>query len=165
MKGIAKKLSITAFILTVGAAGLAFAHGGFGGYGFGSHMTGPGYGPHMMGPGYGPHMGWGWDRENLGLTEEQAERLEAARDSFYRETRDLRDQIYDRSAQIRQEWSKENPDRSRIQDLQKEIAGLESELDQKRLDFQLETRDIAPELGRGFAGRGYRGPGAGYCWR
>jgi Spy/CpxP family protein refolding chaperone len=163
MNGIAKKLSIAAFILTVGAAGLAFAHGGFGGYGYGGHMMGPGYGSHMMG--YGHHMGWGWDREGSGLTQEQADRLEAARESFYRETRDLRNQIYDRSAQIRQEFSKEPPDRNRIQDLQKEISKLESELDQKRLDYQLKTRDIAPESEGGFAGRGNYGPGAGYCWR
>jgi len=169
MNGIAKKLSITAFILTLGAAGLAFAHGGFGGYGYGGHMMGPGYGyGHMMGPGmmgYGHHMGWGRDRESAGLTQEQADRLEAARESFYRETRDLRNQIYDRSEQIHREFSKENPDRSRVQDLQKELSQLESELAQKRLDYQLKTRDIAPESEGDFAGRGNYGPGAGYCWR
>ena len=169
MTGIVKKLSIFAFIIAVGTAGLAFAHGGFGGNGYGGHMMGPGYGPHMGGDygmgGYGHHMGWGWDRESTGLTREQADRLESARDSFYQETRDLRNQIYDRSAQIRQEFSKKTPDRSRIQGLQKEISKMESELDQRQLDYQLEVRDIVPEFEGGFAGRGSYGPGAGYCWR
>ena len=169
MTGIVKKLSIFAFIIAVGTAGLAFAHGEFGGYGPGGRMMGPGYGPHMGGGygmgGYGHHMGWWEGRENLDLTQEQAKRLEAARESFYRETRDLQNQIYDRSAQLRQEFSRENPDRSRIRELQNEISNLKGELDQKRLDYQLETKNTLPERGRGFAGGGRYGPGAGYCWR
>ena len=176
MRGIAKKLFIVAFIVSIGAAGTAFAHGSWGGNGYNGHMMGPGYG--MMGPGYGmmgpgygghmmgygPHMGWRGDADDLNITRQQAEQLDAARDSFYRETTDLREQIYEKNAQIRQELSRENPDEGRLQDLQKSLSKLESELDQKQLDYQLEVRKIAPELGRGFA-RGSYGPGAGYCWR
>ncbi|MCF8053041.1 MAG: periplasmic heavy metal sensor [Desulfobacterales bacterium] len=174
MTGFAKKLSVMAFIVTLGVVGLAFAHGGFDGYGFGGHMMGPGYG--MMGPGYGPHMmgpdtmgyghprGWRGDSDNLELSRQQADKLESAQESFYRDTRDLRSQIYDKNAQIQEELAKQNPDRGKIMDLQKSVSKLESELDQKQIDFQLEARKIAPELGEGFVGRGY-GPGAGYCWR
>jgi zinc resistance-associated protein len=184
MNGTVKKISIVVFAVTLAAAGTALARGGWGGYGYdgpmmgpgygmmgpGYGMMGPGYGPYMMGPGmmgYGPaagpgaHMGrWG----DGGISRQQAEKLEAARDSFYRDTQDLRNQIGDRYAQIRSELSKENPDRARLQALQSEISKLKGELDQKQLDYQLEVRKIAPEYGRGFAAKGY-GPGAGYCWR
>ncbi len=185
MNGIVKKISIAVFAITLAAAGTAMAHGGWGGggYGYGGHMMGPGYGmmgPGMMGPGYGPymmgpgmmgygpgsHMGWYGDRDDTGISRQQADKLDAARDSFYRETQDLRNRIDDQYAQIRSELSKENPDRARLQTLQKDLSKLESELNQKQLDYQLEVRKIAPELGRGYAAEGYGyGPGAGYCWR
>jgi zinc resistance-associated protein len=121
----------------------------------------------MMGPGmmgYGPHMGWWSDTDDVGLSRQQAEKLEAAQESFYRDTQDIRNQIYDKNVQIQEEFAKQNPDRSKIMDLQKSVSKLESELDQRQIDFQLEARKIAPELGEGFARGGY-GPGAGYCWR
>jgi Spy/CpxP family protein refolding chaperone len=181
MNGIVKKISIVAFIIALGTAGTAFAHGGWGGYGYGGRMMGPGYGMmgpgygmmgpgyggHMMGPGmmgYGPHRGWQGDTDDFNITRQQAEQLDAARDSFYQKTADLRDQIYEKNAQIRQELSSENPDRARLQDLQKALSKLESQMDQDQLDYMVEVRKIAPGLGRGFARGGY-GPGAGYCWR
>ena len=175
MRGIAKKLFIVAFIVSIGAAGTAMAHGGFGGNGYG-HMMGPGYGPGMMGPGYGghmmgpgmmgygPHMGWWGGSGDRGITSEQAEKLENARESFYTETRDLREKLYDRSAELRRELSRENPDRSKVQDLQKDLSELEGELDQKRLAHRLEVRKIAPQFGGDIARGGY-GPGAGWCWQ
>ncbi len=193
MKGIARKLSVVAFIIAIGAAAPALAHGGFGGYGYGGmmgpgygygHMMGPGYGPYnmgpgMMGPGYGymmgpgmmgwgGHRGWSQDPDDLGLSPQQEQQLESARNSFYQATADLRSQLDDQYAQLRQEFAKTNPDRSRVQDIQRTISKLEGQLAQKRLDFQLEARKIAPQLGEGYAGGGYGygyGPGAGYCWR
>jgi zinc resistance-associated protein len=134
------------------------------GPGYGPGMMGPGYGPGMMGPGYGHHRGWWGDNDDSGITREQADKLETLRDSFYRETRNLRDGIYDRQLELRRELSKETPDRSRLQNLQKEISKLTSELDQKGLEYRLQTKKIAPEVGDNFAGGSY-GPGAGACWR
>lgn len=177
MNGIAKMLFAVAFIVALGAASTAIAHGGGygpGGPGYG-HMMGPGYGPHMMGPGYGPHMmgpgmmgygpygGWQGDRDRWGgnLTREQAEQLENERESFYQETRELRDRIDDRYGELQAELSRENPDQKQVMELQKSLSTLEGELDQRRLEFQLEARKIAPEFGRFAAGYG---PGGGYCW-
>ncbi len=169
MKKKMKQLAIVAFVAVIGAAPFAFAHGWSGGNGYGGHMMDRGWGGHMMGPGYGGHMmGYGprggWDnREDLGLSRNQVEQLEEAREAFYRESRDLRERIDDKSSEIRRELAKENPDRNRISVLQRELSGLESEFDQKRLDHELELRKIAPEIGGRFEG-GY-GPGAGWCWR
>jgi hypothetical protein len=167
MSGIVKKISIVVFAVTLGVAGTALAHGGWGGYGYGGRMMGPGsgmMGPGMMGYGPGPYMGCYGARDDAGISRQQAEKLEAARDSFYRETRELRNRIDDRYAQIRGELSKENPDQGRLQALQSELSTLEGELGQKQLDYQLKVRKIAPAYGRGFAAEEY-GPGAGYCWR
>jgi zinc resistance-associated protein len=172
MKGMMKKMAIVAFIAVIGAAPSAFAHGGYGNPGWGGHMMDYGYGGGaMMGPGYGGHMmgnrghmmGWWGDGENYGLNQDQVEQLEKARESFFEETRGLRDSIYEKSALIRREFSQRNPDRSRIIELQKELSQLESQFDQKRLDYQLEVRKIAPEIQSRY-GRGY-GPGAGWCQR
>ncbi|MCG6894212.1 MAG: periplasmic heavy metal sensor [Desulfobacteraceae bacterium] len=166
MKGMMTKAAIVVFIAVIGAAPSVFAHGGYGGHGWGGHMMedyGYGGGP-MMGPGYGGHMmGWRGDWDDLGLSREQATQLEEARESFFDETRGLRDNIYEKSAQIRREFSQRNPDRSRIVELQKELSQLESQFDQKRLDYELEVRKIAPEIQSRY-GRGY-GPGAGWCRR
>ena len=172
MKSMMRKAAFVVFLAVIGAAPMAFAGDGYGGPGYGGHMMGGyghggnmmGYGGQMMGPGYGGHMGWQGDRDDVGLSQEQAEQLEKARESFFRANRGLRDEIYDKSAQIRSELSKQDPDRGRLSDLQKELSQLESQFDQKRLDYQLEIRKIAPEVGERFAGGGY-GPGAGGCWR
>jgi Spy/CpxP family protein refolding chaperone len=132
------------------------------GPGYGPGMMGPGYGGHMMG--YGPHMGWRGGSEDLNLTREQAEKIETARESFYRETEKLREKLYDRSADLRRELSRETPDRSKVQGLQKELSELEGELDQKRLAHRLEVRKIAPQF-EGSVARGGYGPGAGWCWQ
>ena len=162
MKSRMKKVAMVLFFALLGAASLAFAHGGFGGSGYGGHMMGPGYGGPMMGYG-GGHMGWWGDRDDGNINQEQAEKVEKARESFYRESRELRDSIYDKSAEIRGELSKQNPDRGRLSELQKELSQLQSQFDQKRLDYQLEVRKILPQEDDGYAD-GY-GPGAGWCWR
>ncbi|MBW1777986.1 MAG: periplasmic heavy metal sensor [Deltaproteobacteria bacterium] len=169
MKKRMKQLTIVAFVVVIGAAPFAFARGWFEGNRYGGHMMDRGWGGHMMGPGYGGNMmgygprgGWG-DGEDLGLSRNQAEQLEKTREAFYREIRDLQERIYNKSVELRRELAKENPDRNRISALQRELSGLESEFDQKRLDHELELRKIAPEIGGRFEG-GY-GPGTGWCWR
>jgi len=68
--------------------------------------------------------------------------------------------------------AKQNPDAKKAAELQKEVSGLQGELDQKVLDQRLKMQKENPKLyGRGFGrgmGPGYgmgpgfgRGPGAG----
>jgi zinc resistance-associated protein len=145
MKRMMRKAGVVVFLAAIGAAPMVFAHDGYGG------------------PGYGGHMGWQGDRDDAGLSQEQVEQLEKARESFFRANRGLRDEIYDKSAQIRGELSKQNPDQGQLSELQRQLSQLEGQFDQKQLDYQLEIRKIVPESNERFAG-GY-GPGAGGCWR
>lgn len=158
-----KKITIglLVFGLIVAIAGFAFAHGGFGRHmdGYGGHMMGPGYGGgHMMdyGPGYGPHMrgygGWGT------LSEEDAAKIEAARDDFYKETRELRGKIDDARIELRNEMDKDQPSESKVTSLQKQLSELQAEFDQKSLVHEFKIGKLVPE---GYRGRGFRG---GYCW-
>lgn len=169
-----KTLIISAVLLLAGAA-VVFAHGGYGRGGYGGHMMGgSGNGGHMMGygPGYGmgPGMmgnGPGYRGEGRGyganLTEEQQAKLDDAREKFFTETEDLRDQIQEKRFALGGEMRKETPDSGKVADLQKEISKLEGEFDQKALQHQLEVRKMLPEKAR----RGYgRGNGGGaYCWQ
>jgi Spy/CpxP family protein refolding chaperone len=177
MKRALKILAISTLIFGIGTATAVFAHGRYDG-GYGHHMGG--YGRHMDGYGPGNDGGWGADRGGTDLSAEQRDAIETERENFFRETRALREGMDEKAAAIEDEFSKENPDRGRIQQLQKELSGLRSDFDEKRLDHQLKMKKIAPELNRGPArygkgesgkgrygkggtGRGGYGPGA--CWR
>ena len=162
---ISKTLIITSIILLAGGT-IVFAHGGWGYGGHGHHMRGP-WGSQMMGPGYGggPTMGygpgWGKNRGYGGLSEEDAAKLEQARERFYNETKELRRKISDMEIDLRDEMANDKPDHEKLLKMQKEISTYRAEFDQKALSHRLEMRKLAPE---GFGGRGY-GRGGGNCWR
>lgn len=167
---------IISAVFIFAAVGLALAHderggrGGYGGHmmgrggGYGGHMMGygGGYGGHMMGPGYGPMMGPGNGPGYGDLSQEDANKLEAARDKFYDQTRELREKMDEKGYAIQKEMDQPNPDRDKIQSLQGELSQLRSQFDQYALDYDLTVKDIVPDAGRGrdYAG-GYRGRN---CW-
>jgi hypothetical protein len=78
----------------------------------------------------------------------------------------IRQKLYEKQAALRNELAKENPDTARASKLQGEISRLQAELDQKRLDYEIQARKTSPGYGRGYMGhgpmRGY-GYGRGYC--
>lgn len=170
-----RTILILTLVLVVAGAGVALAQAG---WGQGGHMRG--YGGHMgYGPqGYGHHMGYGpqgYDGSTPGyacprfgasgdLSQEDYDKLEAARNQFFDETRELRRELEDKRYAMQKEMSKENPDRDKVKALQGDISKLRSEFDEKRLEHRLEVREIVPESARGGRGyaRGYRG--GGYCW-
>ena len=162
-----RSMFIITAILILAGAGLAMAHGDWGGRGgYGGHMRGygghmmdygdhmRGYGGHMMGPGYGSAYG--------DLSREDYAKLEAANEKFFDQTRDLRQQLDEKQYALEREWAQDNPDGAKIKALQEDITKLRAEFDAKALDHQLEIRKMLPESARGrdYAG-GYRG---GYCW-
>jgi zinc resistance-associated protein len=172
---LAKRTLIISAVILLSGAALAFAHGGYGrgydgdGHGYGGHMRGwggghmmgYGQGPMMRGDGYGPHMrGYGYGNA---LSREDADKLDAAREKFFDETKALREQIEEKRIDLGQEMRKEEPDAAKAATLQKELSKLETEFDQKALAHRLEMRRLLPE---NFEGRGYgRGPGyGGRCW-
>ena len=132
-------------------------------YGYGHMMGRGGYNGHM---GYGRHMtGYGpWDDRgyNNDLSEEDMTKLDQARESFYNDTRELRDQIREKRLNISRALDQKDPDAGKVTELQNELSSLESQFDQKRIEYQLNVRKLLPE--ENFStGNGPRGRG-GYCW-
>lgn len=150
-----KTLVISMILLLVGAS-MAFAQGMYRGD-RGGPMMGPGS---MMGPGYG------YGPRGVNLTDEQRAALSAARDGFYAETLQLREQIREKRWALRDELAKSNPDAAVAHALQNELSQLQSAFQEKALNHRLEVRQILPDdaVGYGF-GRGKgRGGYGGYCW-
>jgi zinc resistance-associated protein len=134
------------------------------GYGWVGH---PMMGAWGGGPGYGLHHGWGYGN----LTTEQRTQLEKLDRTFYDQTTDLRDDLWKKTTELDALLSTTDPDLAKVESLQKEISDIRTELDEKRLDYELEVRKITPEvrLGAGYGHpMGGSGPGTGYgpgtCW-
>lgn len=151
-----KIMTVIAVLAIVGFAGFSFAHGGYGNRGW--------YG-HHMGYGYGPHMGYYDGGQYSGLSDNEIEKIEKAKEDFYKSTEKTREALYQKRIELRNELAKQNPDTKKLKAIQKDVSRLETELDENALDFQVEVNKIAPNARGGFARRGfgYRGTG-GYCW-
>jgi Spy/CpxP family protein refolding chaperone len=161
-------LAVLAVLGLIGYSADGYAWGRGGGYG-----GGPGYGNCPRGGFGGPGMAGG-------LTEEESATLQKERSAFFESTRELRERRYQKELELKAELAKQNPDAKKAAELQKEVSGMESELDQKRLDHQLKMKKDYPQIyGKGFGsglGRGMgpghgmgpgggRGPGGGPYWQ
>jgi zinc resistance-associated protein len=162
MKRSKKALAGIAVLAIVGVSGFAYAHGGLGGGGYhmgmgsGGHMMGyNGYDNHMGGGGFGVHMGYGDNVRGKRLYDEQREKIDQAREDFFKTSSDIRNNADQKRLDLRSEIAKENPDTDKLRNIQKDLSGLEAELDQKRLDHELKISKINPDSRRGYAGRGY----------
>ena len=136
---------------------------------------GPGWGGgyHMRGYGGGP----GYCRPDnvaaTGLSPAQRERLDALDRKFLEETDTLRNEIWSKKAELDRLLEAQTPDEAKIKSIQKEISTLSNQLAEKRLNYRLETRKVAPDAyydgGYGcryFGDRGrFRGGfRSGPCW-
>jgi zinc resistance-associated protein len=126
---------------------------------------GCGYG-HMM----GPMMGSGWQQGGGyygNLSAEEIAKLDQQRAEFFKATEALRQQLYEKELALQSELAKQNPDTSNASRLQSEISKLQSDLDQKRLDYEFQARKSVPNYNRGQRGygpmMGYGPGGGGYC--
>ena len=108
---------------------------------------------HMAGRGYGS------------LDNESREKLDQLDRRYYERTADLRNKLYEKSDELDALLAGPNPDREKAKGLERELSNLRAQLDQERLDYELEARKITPDdrSGRGY-GRGMwgRGSGMGY---
>jgi len=123
---------------------------------------GRGYG-HMMGHdswGPGMHGGYMYDQGGYydNLSAEEIANLDQQRSEFFKETENTRQKLYEKELALGSELAKEDPDTSKASNLQSEISKLQSELDQKRLDYEIQTRKKAPNYSRSYGSRG-----GGYC--
>lgn len=148
-----KSMIFTSIILLIGGT-LAFAQGGWGGGG---------------GPLGGDCPGRGYNADNRNLTEEEAARVEAAREQFYTDTEELRTKIREIRTEMRDEMAKDDPDSTKVLDLQKALSDVRAAFDQERAKHRLEMRKLLPEKFQGCQrGSGYgrgHGRGGGDCWR
>ncbi len=155
MKRNTKGIMTLAVLAVFGFSTIAFAGWG-GGYG---HMMGPG----MMGPGWQQEGGYYGN-----LSADEIAKLDQQRAEFFRATENTRQQMYEKNLALQNELAKENPDTVKASSLQSEISKLQSDLDQKRLEYDIQARKSAPNYNRGYRG-GYgsmmgHGPrGGGYC--
>ena len=120
-----------------------------------------GGGRYYGGPGAGPC--WSASEGYSDLTEAQRAELGKLEEKFINDAAKLRDQIWEKSAELNTVLNSPEPDRKKAQALQKEISNLKAEMGEQRLNFELEARKIAPNtrFGRGYA-RGYGSKGFGY---
>lgn len=155
-------MSVLAAVLLLGVVAVpAMAHGPFGRGG--SDMYGWG-----GGSGYCPSYGGAYDS----LTTEQREQLNVLQKKFYDETAQLRKDLWNKRNELRNLLDETNPDVEKAKTVQNEISNIRTNLSEKRVEFEIEKRKIAPDVrfGRGYGyrndfsrGRGGYGPGA--CWR
>jgi len=138
-----------------------------------AHGPGWGRGYHMWGYGDGPGACW-QDYNSRGLSQDQLEKLNALETKFFTETEGLRNQIWTKNIEMDRLLSEQSPDEAKIDALQKEINTLRNQMAEKRLNYRLETRKVAPDsfyggtTGRSYSGGrgGFRGSGGygGRCW-
>jgi len=124
------------------------------------------------GPGFGPRFGRGFGGPAYGvppipdLTAEQSTQIQALRDNFLEEIEPLRQELYEKGTELRSLWSSPNPDATAVTAMQKEMAGLQSQLQEKATILGLDIRkELTPEqLAQlpAFSRDGTFGPGAGF---
>ena len=153
MKKKAKGIMVLAVVAIFGIATLAFAGWGRGyGHMMGSGGWGPGW--HQRG-GYGDSQGGYYGN----LSADEIAKLDQQRAEFFKATENIRQKLYTKELALRSELAKGTPDTGKASRLQGEITKLQSNLDQKRLDYEIQARKTAPNYNRG--NRGY-GPMMGY---
>lgn len=153
-----KVVGVVAVIMIVGLGANAFAYRGMG------SGKGGGYGCE----GYGMQRGGGGPWADL--SEEDRNKADQLRQTFFKEIAPSRRALYEKEMALRAELAKETPSAETATSLQKEISTLQADLDQKRINHVLAMKKINPNAGRGFgfhggrSGGGY-GKGGGNCWR
>ena len=134
-------------------------------------------GPMGGGPGK-KGMGQAWGPGTYGqrwagpaaLSEEQRAQLQELRQRFLDETADLRSKLWAKRGELEALLSATTPDEARVKELQAQINELRGKLSQKRLNYRLQAKRVAPNLPFGYGKRygmghmgGRRGFGPGAC--
>ena len=148
IKNLSKTLIVLTLVAIMGMGTTAFAGKGRGNAGY---AQGGQYG--CDGSGYG--RGYG-NRGFMGnLSEEEMTKLNEERNAFSKATQDLRQNIYQKRLELNSELAKKNPDPKKAGVLQKELSGLQGQLDQKRIEHRIRMNKINPGLGQ--MGRSFHG--------
>jgi len=109
-------------------------------------FRGPGSGPGSsegFQPGYGPRFhGRFGEGKFLGLSKEQIDKMQALRDRFYNETRDLRYDMAQKQLEMRKLFMDPKTDDATLLAKQKEMSGLRQKLADKMAQMMIEGRKI-----------------------
>jgi Spy/CpxP family protein refolding chaperone len=127
-----KKIIVAISVITlIATSGLALAQG----WGRGAGM-GPGPGPGATG--YGPG---GWAAA-LNLTPEQIQKMQSLRETYFKETIPLRNEIMSKRIELQTLWVQDNPDQEKILAKQREINAVRTQLQEKATKHRLEMRQV-----------------------
>ena len=122
------------------------------------------------GGGRGAGPGWQDDTYGLNLAQDQSTKLNSLRQSFWKDTVAFNTRIDQKQLELNSLLLEPNPDSQKVTKLHKEISGLQSQFDEKRINYQLESRKVLtseqiaqlpPGCTLGF-GNLMGGPGPGY---
>lgn len=157
-KSSKQRMAVAMAMAMVMVAGLAFAHGENGRRGEGKRWE------CANGQSQGSKDCWGKQ-----LSEADREKLQDAREAFFEETKDLRQDMRQKRLEMRAEMAKKSPDSDKLFALQKEVSELHGQFAEKKLAHRLEMREQFPDLPHaGFGGKrgfGRKGGGYGGCAR
>ena len=93
-----------------------------------AHGAGWGRGHHTMGRwGSGPEYRWQYERDYGNLTEEQRNQLQQLDRTFYKETANLRNEIWAKGSELNTLLN--TPDPQKVKSLQREISDLRATLE------------------------------------
>lgn len=120
------------------------------------------------GQGMGP--GYCWSNagaSNLDLTDEQSAKLQTMRENYLKEITPMQNQAVALRSEMRLLWNAAGPDRENILAKQKELSGIQTQLDEKATRYRLDCREIlTPEQQAKMAAFGPgMGRGNGQMWK
>jgi Spy/CpxP family protein refolding chaperone len=129
-----------------------------------------------FGGGCGMGPGLGMDPQvasTLNLTEDQQTQIKEKQEVFLEEINPLRDKLFSKRMELRNLWTKANPDQAVISEKQMEIQAIQNEIQEKATQYQLDCRQFLTaeqqeKLGTFVAshgGRGGQGMGGGRGWK
>lgn len=120
-----KLVLVIACVMLAASNAWAFGGGGCGGCG--------------MGPGFGMNSKFA---SALNLTADQKAQIQAKQEAFQEKINPLRDELFSKRMELRELWAKAAPDQAQIIAKQKEIQGIQSQIQEKTTEFRLECRQL-----------------------
>ncbi|MDZ7696284.1 MAG: Spy/CpxP family protein refolding chaperone [Deltaproteobacteria bacterium] len=99
--------------------------------------------------GHGMSPGYCWSNagaSNLNLTEEQSGKLQTLREDYVKEITPLQNQMISLRAEMRLLWNAAGPEAEKILAKQRELSGIQAQLDEKAAQYRLDCRAmLTPE--------------------
>lgn len=147
MKKAITIISLVFFVALIGQSVFAFKKRGYG-RGYGRYGECPGYGN------YGNNFQDRNSSQRSNLTKEQDNKLLALEKKFFEDTDEMRSERSNKQDEMYEIMDEDKPDKAKLGKLSSDIAKLDKQIIDKRIEFQLKARKIAPDL-QNRQGNGY----------